>query len=206
MLTSQIHHPSEQSGLKNPLGTDLKPRNVPNHGENLGLDDAREKCRFYAIYIERNQVIAQRSNFLSRLSTLPGVHQFDSQPQPLVYDSECERHAIIDVYANVCERWQLEEDKQLILLGYDSNELEGHNILTGMSDSLSRDVEDRAGYVVAISLGLSILFGEVLEAEMSWLKLVREHLNNKSPLDYMLEGSLVNLFVISEMVKRERGI
>ena len=73
-------------------------------------------------------------------------------------------------------------------------------------NELPRDVEDRAGYAVGISLGLCTLFRESDEAELDWLRLPRRKFEGKSAIEFMLEGDYKNLYVISEMVKRERGI
>ena len=116
------------------------------------------------------------------------------------------RHAIIDLFLNTCDRWSLNEHQRLTLLGYSQCVSIGHDILGGCLNELPRDVEDRAGYVVGISLGLDVLFGENIEAEISWMQLPRKKFNGKSAIEYMLEGGFINLSVISEMVKRERGI
>lgn len=117
-----------------------------------------------------------------------------------------DRHAIIELYVNICRRWNLNYDQQLTLLGYNPYDLVGRNILDSCFNELPRDVEERAGYVVGISLGLNALYRGNFEAEISWLQLPRVKFGGKSAIEFMLEGSLINLFVISEMIKRERGI
>ena len=100
----------------------------------------------------------------------------------------------------------MDEEQQWILLGYGAEGDVRRRIFFDNFNVLSRDVEDRAGYVIGISLGLSALFQDKLEAELSWLNEPRAKLNSKSAIDYMLEGGMVNLIVVSEMIKRERGI
>ena len=117
-----------------------------------------------------------------------------------------ERHAIIELFVNTCERWKLQEDQQLILLGYSPNDSTGRRILDGHLNQLPRDVEDRAGYAVGISLGLCTLFRDNDDAELDWLQLSRQKFGGKSAMEFILEGDYKNLYVISEMVKRERGI
>ena len=97
-------------------------------------------------------------------------------------------------------------DNQLILLGLSSDSLIGKNLLGGKMDLFSKDVEQRAGYIVGISLGLGTLFRENKSAEIDWLSIPRTNLNDQSPLSYMLEGDMSNLYTIVEMVLHERGI
>ncbi len=116
-----------------------------------------------------------------------------------------ERPAIIDLFVSICKRWKIEESDQLILLGYKDNPKDGTEILAGTSGSLSRDTEDRAGHVAGISLGLSTLFGDNFDAESAWLQLPRKQLDHQCAIDHMLQGDMVNLIVVSDMVLRERG-
>ena len=60
--------------------------------------------------------------------------------------------------------------------------------------------------MIGIGLGLDVLFKGNLKAELSWLKEPRTKLNFKSAIDYMLECGTINLIVVSEMIKYERGI
>ena len=113
---------------------------------------------------------------------------------------------IINAYVNTCQRWGLNLDNQLILLGLSSDSLIGKNLLGGKMDLFSKDVEQRAGYIVGISLGLGTLFRENKSAEIDWLSIPRTNLNDQSPLSYMLEGDMSNLYTIVEMVLHERGI
>ena len=110
------------------------------------------------------------------------------------------------MFVNTCKRWHLDERQQLILLGYSGCSIIDGELLAGRTTELSRDVEDRAGYVIGIGLGLSAMFGNQREAEMSWLNLRRNVLDSKTAIEYMLEGSMLNLIAVSEMIRRERGI
>lgn len=113
---------------------------------------------------------------------------------------------IFEAFVKTCQRWELDLDSQITLLGCRENVATGRQILSGHIISPSQDILDRAGYIVGISLGLGAVFGEAIDAEIDWLKCPRVKLQNKSPLDYMLEGHLVNLFAIAELVKHERGL
>lgn len=109
---------------------------------------------------------------------------------------------LLDVFEKTCQRWSLSKDEQEILLGGQVGALS----LTGRLSTVSRDMKDRIGYVVAISLGLGILFDENIQSEKRWLRQPNKKLQGKSPLDYMLEGSMQNVFTINDIVERERGI
>lgn len=146
-----------------------------------------------------------RFPYVLAVSGADALTQSLHRPHSTTYEGSSGHHTIIKVFENTCKRWELTKEQQIILLGYETKDIERYEALFG-SKKLSRDVEDRVGYVIGIKLGLNVIFGNNLEAEMSWLKLPRTKLNCKSPIDYMLEGSMVHLFVVSEMIKRERGI
>ena len=92
----------------------------------------------------------------------------------------------------------------MVLLGYESGDSVGIQILNGRVRARSRDITDRFGYVIAISIG--ILYGENIDAENEWLRRLREVLDGRSPLDYMLGGHMIDLITINRMVERERGL
>ena len=89
-----------------------------------------------------------------------------SNSQPPIHNVVSKQNAIIKVFANTCKRWHLDERQQMILLGYSGSIIDGE-LLAGRTTELSRDVEDRAGFVIGIGLGLSAIFGNQREAEMS---------------------------------------
>ena len=128
-----------------------------------------------------------------------------SNSQPPIHKVVSKQHAIIKVFANTCKRWHLDERQQMILLGYSGSIIDGE-LLAGRTTELSRDVEDRAGFVIGIGLGLSAIFGNQREAEMNWLNLRRNVLDRKTAIEYMLEGGMLNLIAVSQMIRRERGI
>ena len=129
-----------------------------------------------------------------------------SKSQPPMNKFVSKQNATIKVFVNTCMRWHLDERQQMILLGYSESSIIDRELLAGRTTELSRDVEDRAGFVIGIGLGLSAIFGNQREAEMSWLNLRRNSLGCKTAIEYMLEGSMLNLIAISEMIRRERGI
>ena len=117
-----------------------------------------------------------------------------------------ETRGVLKVFVETCQRWKLGPGDQVVLLGYRSGDSAGMRVLDGRVRLHSRDIEDRAAYVVAISAGLGILYGESAAAENQWLRHPREILDGKSPLDRMLAGHMVDLIAVNRMVERERGL
>ena len=117
-----------------------------------------------------------------------------------------EVRGILKVFIDTCQRWGLDQDEQVILLGYRSGDIAGRGVLDGSVRAHSRDVIDRAAYVVAISLGLGILYGEKVPPELRWLRSPRKVLDGKAPLERMLEGGMIDLITVNEMVNQERGL
>ncbi len=117
-----------------------------------------------------------------------------------------ERQGVPKIFVDTCKRWGLGTDQQLILLGYRPGDNTGKPVLQGRLRTLSRDAADRAGCVIAISVGLAILFGEDMAAEKRWLRRKRAALGGKSPLARMLDGDVKALIIVNGMIERERGI
>ena len=113
---------------------------------------------------------------------------------------------IFDAYFQTCQRWRLEPDEQAILLGRSPGDALAMHLLDGRVRFWSRDTEDRAGYVSAISLGLGSLFNENIESENEWLRQERNRLSRATPLAHMLEGSMANLLDVANLVYEERGL
>ncbi|MYA87769.1 MAG: DUF2384 domain-containing protein [Boseongicola sp. SB0662_bin_57] len=118
----------------------------------------------------------------------------------------CEPRGVPKVFVDTCRRWGLETDQQLTLLGYQPGDSIGIQVLRGRVRTLSRDATDRAGYVIAISVGLAILYGENIAAEKRWLRHERAAFGGRSPLDRMLDGDMTALIIVNGMVERERGL
>jgi hypothetical protein len=113
---------------------------------------------------------------------------------------------LVDAFAKTCQRWHLSPAEQIILLGYKGSEFLGQQLLEGRFLELSQDARDRVGHVLGVSLGLGALFDEHEGAELGWLTAPREAFNGQSALSFMLEGHMVNLLIVGDMVARERGL
>jgi hypothetical protein len=116
------------------------------------------------------------------------------------------RSGTIDAFLKTCQRWHFSQAQQIVLLGYRGSEFFGLQLLEGRVLSPPQDVTERAGYILAISIGLGSLFGGSERAELAWLNAPRDALNGSSPLAYMLEGRMANLMNVAAMVAHERGM
>lgn len=102
--------------------------------------------------------------------------------------------------------WQLERSQLAIMLGLDpSNDNQIRDLLRGISAFKGRDLNDRFVYLFEIRMFLDGLL-EDLQAENEWLREPHSMLENRSPMDLLLEGSMRNLIVVSEYVQMACGL
>jgi hypothetical protein len=113
---------------------------------------------------------------------------------------------VVGAFSKICQRWHLSLEEQVVLLGYKGSGFLGRQILEGNLLTPPQDARDRATYVLTISLGLGALFDDAEGAELAWLNAVRDDLNGRSPLGYMLEGKMANVLEVALLVNRERGM
>jgi len=125
--------------------------------------------------------------------------------EPQTLNRPAIRKGVIEGFTRTCERWGLTRPQQIILLGYSGNELLAQPILLGRARA-SRDVEDRTGYVLSISIGLGALFDNSTQAELEWLKRPHRDLAGSSPMDFMLRGGMLDMVRVNELVQKERGL
>jgi hypothetical protein len=178
----------------------------PN-GSGHGLSEDAERAR-----VLRSQPTLP--DMLQRLSVLGGTSLAGAEtvvaPKgvigPFVMEREPRPKGIIDAFVKTCQRWQLSEQQQLILLGYGGNEFFGGQILRGLWFKTLQDVKDRTGYVLGISLGLGSIFNEVVEAELAWLNAPHKKLGGRTPMAVMLEGRMKDLMTVSALVADERAL
>ena len=112
---------------------------------------------------------------------------------------------IAEGFIKTCQKWNLNSEQQKTLLGLSPSDPFGDFVLCGTLSFMSRDFEDRIGYVIRISIGLQILFRGNREAEINWLNCKRKSLDESTPIAYMLNGHMTDIIEISHLVDRERG-
>jgi hypothetical protein len=115
------------------------------------------------------------------------------------------RRGVVDGFIKTCERWKLEKPDWVTLLGYNGDELGAEQIFRNRIRA-SRDVVDRTGYVLGISIGLAALFNNSIEAELNWLNTPNAKLDNATPMAVMLRGKMVSLITIFNLVNYERAL
>ena len=98
----------------------------------------------------------------------------------------------------IFETWNLGKREQCILLGLDASEHSlVHDILSGKSAICRRDFRDRIAYLIQIRSTLFALFRDD-NVENEWLRETHILLENRAPMDLLLEGSMANLLLVKE--------
>ena len=107
---------------------------------------------------------------------------------------------------NLLRTWRLERRDAAALLGYEKIDLPyAGDVLDGRRAlPAGRDAEDRIAYLFHIRRTLSGLFRDE-EVENDWLRENHPLLDNRSPMDLMLEGSMENLLLVKEYVETAAG-
>ncbi|WP_313517679.1 antitoxin Xre/MbcA/ParS toxin-binding domain-containing protein [Pseudomonas sp.] len=123
------------------------------------------------------------------------------------FASEENRRDLARVVAALFERWRLDTDLQMQLLGmspksrkqlpkYRAGELALPN---------SRDTLDRVGYLLGIHKGLRLLFPEDETLRFSWVHRRNRVLEGATPLEVMVRDGLLGVARIARLVDFQRG-
>ena len=104
--------------------------------------------------------------------------------------------------------WQLDPDNAIPLLGFESSEVADvayvRAILDGRQPLVGRDIKYRIACLIVIRSTLSGLFrDEAVENE--WLREAHPLLDNRAPMDLMLDGRMENLLLVKEYVDEFAG-
>lgn len=111
----------------------------------------------------------------------------------------------VQILNNLLEAWKLDFAQATILLGLNSgDESYAAAVLTGRLPLKGRDAMDRIAHLYQIRKTLSALFRDVA-VENEWLRELHTLLNERSPMDLMLEGSMENLLLVREYVDAAAG-
>ncbi len=101
--------------------------------------------------------------------------------------------------------WSLDLTNAPVLLGMDPDDgLFAENLLNGRVPLRGRDAKDRIVHLYRIRKILSALFRDE-QVENEWLREPHEMLNERSPMDLMLDGSMENLLLVKEYVEAAAG-
>lgn len=104
--------------------------------------------------------------------------------------------------------WRLKPDSAIPLLGFESSEVADvayvRAILDGSQPLVGRDIKYRIACLIVIRSTLSGLFrDEAVENE--WLREAHPPLDNRAPMDLMLDGRMENLLLVKEYVDEFAG-
>ena len=101
--------------------------------------------------------------------------------------------------------WRLDEKGGCLLLGFEESEASYvSDLLSGRVSLRGRDVKHRIAILLQIREALDNLFRS-LDVENDWLREPQEPLDNRSPMDVLMEGSFTSLLKIKEFVDIAAG-
>jgi uncharacterized protein (DUF2384 family) len=106
------------------------------------------------------------------------------------------------VFLEVAERWGLNTEDQLTLLGNPARSTYFKWKKEG--GQLSADTEERVSHLLAIFKSLQILFPEPARAD-AWLLRPNQFFDGRSALDVMLGGNLADILLVRAYLDAQRG-
>ena len=109
-------------------------------------------------------------------------------------------------YKSICQRWSLDALGIVKLLHLEEEVGLCDLILSGHVPPMTGDLKDRMALVIGISIGLGELFDDNKGAELRWLTSDRLELGGVTPLEHMLEGDLLNVRDVVDLVDNARGL
>jgi len=130
-------------------------------------------------------------------------------PEPSTGDlaEDVVRHDLARVVAALLDKWQLPTETQLALLGMSP---ESRKVLPQFRRGErplpnTRDTLDRAGYLLGIHKSLRMLFPEDETLRYSWVHRRNRMLDDREPLQVMVDEGLVGLAKVARFVDFQRG-
>lgn len=119
--------------------------------------------------------------------------------------SEQSRIKLAKMLSRLFAHWQIDTVSQLTLLGLSatsramlSRYREGQSPLP-----FTQDILDRAGWLLAIHQALRSLYPNNPELCYQWIGLQNAVLQNKTPLEYMKQGGLINIAKIARYLQSQ---
>ncbi len=102
-------------------------------------------------------------------------------------------------FGQICEGWGLDDEDAATLLGLENSN--GYKLIKSRIDlyrDYRLDISERVKTVFNITLNLYRKFGEDKNGK-NWLRIKMGDLGGKSPLEYMLNGSMRDLFIVESL-------
>lgn len=113
-------------------------------------------------------------------------------------------HIALKAFFNITNLWELTAEERKILLGLDKDSSVYFNWKRNLNGILSNDQLDRISYIVGIYKNLSILFTDKKQAN-EWIKKPNSAFNDKSALEVMLQGKIMDLALVRGYLDAQRG-
>ena len=114
--------------------------------------------------------------------------------------------SLLPALFNIFEKWGLSGKQQMVLLGQ-TNEKTIYNWKNNPEKAkLSKDLLERASYILSIYKSLQILLPDESQAD-AWLSNPNDNsnFNSATPLERMLAGHVVDLAEVRNFLDAERG-
>ncbi len=113
---------------------------------------------------------------------------------------------LIDGFAKLADRWELNQNQQLTLLGLADNPALGRIIIAGTIEPPFRDIQDRVALLLGISISLGEMYDDDRDAELKWLHTPFDGLGRSTPMDLILKGPMVQLVEVHNFLRFLRSL
>ncbi|PAU52326.1 hypothetical protein BZL41_25720 [Pseudomonas sp. PIC25] len=123
------------------------------------------------------------------------------------FASEDSRRDLARVIGALFERWELDTDLQMQLLGMSPKSRKQLPRYRAGEAALpaNRDTLDRIGYLLGIHKGLRLLFPEDEELRFSWVRRRNRALEGETPLEVMARDGLIGIARVARLIDFQRG-
>lgn len=110
--------------------------------------------------------------------------------------------AVMDAFAKLAEDWDLSTDEQITLLGSPGRSTFFKWKKSG--GNLPHDTIERISHLLGIYKSLQIVLPEPESAD-DWVKKPNAYFDNRSALEVMLDGNVVDIYKVREYLDAQRG-
>jgi uncharacterized protein (DUF2384 family) len=110
--------------------------------------------------------------------------------------------AVMEAFARLAEDWELSTDEQITLLGSPGRSTFFKWKKSG--GSLPHDTIERISHLLGIYKSLQIVLPDPRAAD-AWVKKPNAYFDDRSALDLMLEGNVVDIYKVREYLDAQRG-
>lgn len=110
--------------------------------------------------------------------------------------------AVMDAFTKLAEDWELSTDEQITLLGSPGRSTFFKWKKSG--GNLPHDTIERISHLLGIYKSLQIVLPEPESAD-AWVKKSNAYFDNRSALEVMLDGNVVDIYKVREYLDAQRG-